>query len=135
VSESNVEIVRGIYAALAKMSDYGDVRVLVERMVTPDVEWAPIEAPRTFHGLAGVEEAFGAWFEAMEEFEVTLEEILDAGERVLAVTQHTARGKGSGLAADQRVFQVFTLRDGKVARFEEFADRGDALEAAGLPNR
>jgi ketosteroid isomerase-like protein len=43
-----------------------------------------------------------------------------------------ARGRGSGVPVDQRVFSVLTVRDGKVARIDDHTERADALEAAGL---
>jgi ketosteroid isomerase-like protein len=49
------------------------------------------------------------------------------------VTIHlTARGAQSRIEIDQRFFQVYTLRDGKISRMVEFVDRARALEAVGL---
>ena len=42
------------------------------------------------------------------------------------------RGKGSGVRVDQRVYNVLTLRDGRIARIEDYSDRSKSLEAAGL---
>jgi hypothetical protein len=42
-------------------------------------------------------------------------------------------GRGSGAAADMRVFNVWTLSGGKVVRLEGgYRDRAEALKAAGL---
>ncbi len=132
MSEQNVQTVRDIYESLGRMNDFADVRPVVERYAHPDVEWAPIEAPETYQGHDGVERAFAAWFEAMEDFDVDLKELIDAGERVIAVTYHSARGKGSGMEVGQWVFQLFSFREGKISRFEEFAERDEAMRAAGL---
>jgi ketosteroid isomerase-like protein len=40
-----------------------------------------------------------------------------------------ARGKASGLEIQERFYQLFTLRDGKVVRFEEYSEAADALKA------
>ena len=40
--------------------------------------------------------------------------------------------RGSGAEIFVRVYEVFELRDGAILRWEEFTDRGPALEAAGL---
>jgi ketosteroid isomerase-like protein len=37
------------------------------------------------------------------------------------------------MEVDQRFFQVYTVRDGKIRRMDEYVDRARALEAAGLP--
>jgi ketosteroid isomerase-like protein len=42
------------------------------------------------------------------------------------------RGKGSGLAIQEREDTwIFTVRDRKILRVREFADKREALEAAG----
>jgi ketosteroid isomerase-like protein len=33
---------------------------------------------------------------------------------------------------DARYYEVYTLRDGKVSRVDEYSERDEALEAAGL---
>jgi ketosteroid isomerase-like protein len=71
--------------------------------------------------------------EAFDEWRLTVEDIVEAADRRVLVTfSSRVRGKGSRVALDQRVFTVVTLRDGKMARMEDFTDRSQALEAAGL---
>jgi hypothetical protein len=41
-------------------------------------------------------------------------------------------GKGSGAAVPWSYYQVVTIRDDKAARFDWFADRAEALAAAGI---
>jgi ketosteroid isomerase-like protein len=52
--------------------------------------------------------------------------------RVLLTGISHVRGKGSGVTFDQPVFTVVTLQDGKIAVIEDFTDRRQAREAAGL---
>ena len=42
------------------------------------------------------------------------------------------RGRASGIEIDARLYEVYTLRDGKVLRIDEYEHRAEALEAAGL---
>jgi ketosteroid isomerase-like protein len=128
---ANIEIVRGIYASVDSPWDEVDIEAILEQHVDPQIVWEPIEAPDAYHGHEGVMQAFEQWFDAMEDFEVELEEVSGHGNSVLAVTHHRARGKGSGVEAGQRVFQVFTFRDGKILRFQEFADREGAEAVIG----
>jgi ketosteroid isomerase-like protein len=51
---------------------------------------------------------------------------------VLVLSRQTATGKQSGVPIEHEFGDVFTLRDGKVVRFESYWNRADALEAAGL---
>ena len=41
-------------------------------------------------------------------------------------------GRGSGADVDTRLYMLFTMRAGKVARLESFGDEQEALEAVGL---
>jgi ketosteroid isomerase-like protein len=59
-------------------------------------------------------------------------EIIDAGDKVLVITTFRARGRGSSVDLDKYEPHVWTLRDGKVVRFEWFNDRDEAERAAGL---
>jgi hypothetical protein len=42
------------------------------------------------------------------------------------------RGRGSGVETDARFYGVYTVRDAKIVRMDEFTERSEALEAAGL---
>ena len=42
------------------------------------------------------------------------------------------RGSLSGGTISQRIYSVYSFRAGKIARYVEFYDEGDAIEAAGL---
>ncbi|HMC06249.1 MAG TPA: nuclear transport factor 2 family protein [Solirubrobacterales bacterium] len=53
-------------------------------------------------------------------------------ERVLVFMRVTARGEGSGVPVENRVAHEYTIRDGVLARWKGYADRSQALEAAGL---
>jgi ketosteroid isomerase-like protein len=61
-----------------------------------------------------------------------LEEALDGGDLVVATVLSRGRGRGSGIEIDARFHRVYTLRDDRIVRMDEFAQRAEALEAAGL---
>jgi ketosteroid isomerase-like protein len=48
------------------------------------------------------------------------------------VTHHEGRGRESGVEVDTRFYVVYSLRDGKVSRVDEYIERDEALKAAGL---
>jgi ketosteroid isomerase-like protein len=66
------------------------------------------------------------------EFRVEIEELIDADDKVVAVGRVHARGRSSGASVDNEVAYVTTFRDGKMIRTEPYADKADALAAAGL---
>jgi ketosteroid isomerase-like protein len=125
MSQKDVDLVRGLFAAL----DSQDWEAALG-FFDPAVEWSPTEG--TFHGLEGVVTSLAEWLEPWEEHHIEAEEFTKAGDHVLAVIHLTGRVAGSGRKIDQRFFQVYALRQGKIIRMTEFTRRADALEAAGL---
>ena len=92
--------------------------------------------PEADHYRVGAE-ALRAWTgftDAFEGFEVRLERIIDAGDRVVVVTRIGARGQASGADVDALTGGIFTLRGGKIVRYV-LTDAREALEAAGLTER
>jgi len=72
------------------------------------------------------------WEEPWDHYELRTEEFIDAGECVLVTIHVKARGATSGIEVDARSHQVYSLRDGKLICMDEYLNRADALEAAGL---
>jgi ketosteroid isomerase-like protein len=131
MSRENVEIVR-------RGQDAFNRRDLVAWIAVcdPDVENLPPREWPESAPLRGAEaiwdffvEAQGAWEEGSYEWG----EIIEAGtNKIVANQRREMRGKASGAGVVWSYWVVFTFRKGRVLRFEWFANRADALEAAGL---
>jgi ketosteroid isomerase-like protein len=67
----------------------------------------------------------------MEEIRFEPNEIREAGEKVVVDLTLRARGKSTGLEVEQRIAQVWELRNGKAISVEVFATMAEALDAAG----
>jgi hypothetical protein len=82
-----------------------------------------------------MQEALRDWPSQWEEYRIELREAtaLDQGQ-VLAMTRQVGRGKGSGVEVEAEFAFVFTVRQGKLRRWQMFTSREEALEAAGLSN-
>ena len=128
MSQENVEIVRR--AVAYELYGVGD-RAEAEAIFDPDVVINPSEEGPS-HGLDAIRDNIEHWKDAWQELEVTTEEFIDAGDRVLVMVHHRGRGRGSGIEVDTRFYLVYSLRNGKVVRSDEYVDRADALKAAGL---
>jgi ketosteroid isomerase-like protein len=129
MSRENVELVRRAYGEF----DTDLARLL--QMLDPAIEWvSPHDAlePGPRHGHQGVRDAFAATAMAWDRPTHTLEELVDANDKVLATVRFRGRGHGSGMDADRTEFHVWTVRDGVLVRFEWFYRLAEALEAAGL---
>jgi|SRR5271169_4160289 len=121
MSEQNVELVKGIYAAFGR----GDVPAVLGAF-TEDIEWFEAEG-MPYGGLhrgpeAVAQKVFGPITEDVEGFAVTPEELIGSGATVAAVVRYTGTGKATGKALDVPAVHVWEIRDGKLARFRQFID-------------
>jgi ketosteroid isomerase-like protein len=132
MSQENVEIVRRAYAAFND-GDLGTVLAILD----PDIEWNAsdvfFDQPRTYRGRrAWQEESLHDLMQIFEYYRGDPEELRDAGDQIVAVAQMGGTGRRSGAKAMARVTHVFTFTDGRLVRFTEFKDVGEAFEAVGL---
>jgi ketosteroid isomerase-like protein len=131
MSRENVEVVRRVYGAFAAR-DWAALGDLWHS----DVEYETLGvAPGHLRGFRKITDFFDAWAGLYGEFGVNAEEIVEAGDQVVAVERHTARGvKGSDAegAVGHSFACLFTFKEGKVSQVKEYATREEALEAAGL---
>jgi uncharacterized protein len=128
MSEANVEIVRRAFAYV--VSDEVD-RAEAEAIFDPEVVMNPVEEEPSY-GVDAIRHHFERWKEAWDGLEVAVEEVIGAGDRVFLAAHHQGRGRASGAEVDARLYSVFTVRAGKVVREDEYADRAEAIDAAGL---
>ena len=84
------------------------------------------------HGLGGAGTFIRDWVEAWDDWEVEVESLHDAGDKVVAILRQHGRSKATGLPVDMRFGQVWTIRDGKQLRMQMYASPEEALEATGL---
>jgi ketosteroid isomerase-like protein len=145
MSQNDVQLVRAYFEdldrALAGYSRNPDVpfaetadgKRLRERL-HPDIVWRPpFPTEEEFRGYDGINRALAVWSEAIEDWRITVVDLVDAGGgRALGTLRIHTRGKGSGVAVDQTLFTVFEVRDGQIVLIEDHLDRAEALEAAGL---
>ena len=103
----------------------------VPAYVDPDIVWNPVEESSA-QGLEAVRTSTERWKSEWEGYELIPEEFVDLGDRVVATVRFRARGRGSGIEVDARLYDVFTFRDGKIVRMDQFTEQSEALEAAGL---
>ena len=83
-------------------------------------------------GREGAAQFMAEWTGAWDEWEMEVEDYIDAGERVVVIVNQRGRSKGSGIPVDMRFAQVWTLRDGVGIRMQMYASVDEALEAVGL---
>jgi ketosteroid isomerase-like protein len=97
----------------------------IDGLVPPDLQGV-------HHGHEGYVGIWEAVIEAWPDVRLEPEEVIDLGDRVLAITRLKGHGGATGIPLDSDLYQLFTLPRGMVVRQADFGDRGKALEAAGL---
>jgi hypothetical protein len=129
VASENVEIVRRLYRAWTEEPESA-TEFLAEDFEYVNPPYAVHSG--TKHGAEGWSAAHRNLSESFESWRHEPGEIVEAGDKVLVITTFHARGRGSSVDLDKYEPHVWTLRDGKVVRFEWFNDRDEAERAAGL---
>lgn len=131
MSEESAAIARRAYEAFNR----GDQQAMVADLA-PNFEYATTGAIPGMTGVyRGVEGILGFLEWMRSEFErprIEVNELVDAGDQVVAAVTLRGRGKQSGVEASWDVWHVWTMEDGKVVHGQAFTSREEALEAAGL---
>ena len=130
MSEENAARVQEAYAAFNR----GDVEAAVA-VFDEEAEWYPYLGALEGSVYRGREALRQMWTELNENFsgnlQIEVKELIDCGERVVAVIEARAVGTASGAEVRQTWAQLAALRNGLVIRVEPYPDKTAALEAAG----
>jgi ketosteroid isomerase-like protein len=137
MSQQNVEIAQRAYDWLASVNNDADhAAAFVADFCDPDAEIVPPaiypDAERSYRGVEGWLRWQGLLNEIWDDFRFEAERFYDAGDQVVVYARISGTGKQSRAALTISSGHVLTLRDGRIARFEIFLDRPEALRAVGL---
>jgi len=129
-TEADVALIR---AALERFNETGEP---AWELYAPDVTFktrGDLGDGEVFRGHEGLGRALGAfkdvWGESMS---LELVEVLGTAQPLIAVLRVALRGAKSGVELKVEEAWAIWLRDGKIARMEQYGDRQQALEAAGI---
>jgi ketosteroid isomerase-like protein len=132
VSRQDLELVRSM---LETLNESGVEAALDQ--IHPDFEGVtPPELspePDTYRGHEGIRRYFAGFEGVMDEVRWEADELMEAPDgRVVAGVRLVTRSVATELELELAVWQLCTVRDGKILRIEGFAKREDALRAAGI---
>ena len=142
MSQENVELVKALvpqpdtdWAELVRDEGaFAVVREAVSPLLTDDFEsvmvWPAVN--RTYAGLEGLRKNWLDWLEPWATYRITIDELIDLGERVVVLSRNHGRREDMETEVELIAAAILTFRDGKIARWEDYADRAEALEAVGL---
>jgi ketosteroid isomerase-like protein len=127
----NTKVVQDAYAAFGR----GDIPTLLGYMAD-DIHWRPVIGTAKHvpfsgerRGKAAVAEFFKQVSESEDFQQFEPREFVAQGDKVVALGHYRAVTKATNKAFGSDFVMVFTLRGGKVAAFQEFADSA-AINAA-----
>jgi hypothetical protein len=106
-------------------------------LLDPDVVWDStniqvFDLNRVYHGPEGVSEFWREWLAAWETVDFEYE-LVDAGDRVVALIDQRMRGRSTDIEVPLGKYaQVWTFRDGLVVHWKLYESQAEALAASGL---
>ncbi|MBI3803214.1 MAG: nuclear transport factor 2 family protein [Nitrospirae bacterium] len=127
--KENIEVVQKMYAAFGK----GDIPTIINSL-TEEVDWqmiGPKEIPHA--GPHRGRDQVAAFFEKVatgsdiQQFEPR--EYVAQGDKVVALGYYKGKAKATGKMYETEWAMVFTVRNGKVARFREYSDSANLVAA------
>ncbi len=128
MSQENVDLVRRLYSAIGGP----ELDEVAEEIWDAEIQWHASELFGVLHGREAVLRQIADWTDSFENWQVTAEELIDAGEQVVGVTHQRGSGSTSGADMDARFAIVFTIRANRIVRVCEYPNRAEALKAVGL---
>ena len=130
MSQENVEIVRGVLAAIAD-ERFDDVAPTLH----PEVEIVPsTEFPESeiLRGLVGFRRWGSRYPGTFGDYEFAATGFWDAGDQVVVALHDRVRLAPGGAQIEDHFAHLWTIREGIVVRIQVFESSAEALEAAGL---
>jgi ketosteroid isomerase-like protein len=132
MSKQNVDLIRGIYDGFAA----GDVAAVLGAM-SPDIVWNeaenfPYADGNPYIGPQAVAEGvFARCIGEWDGFAVTVEEILDAGDTIVALGRYGGSFKATGKAMNAQLAHVWRVADGRAVAFQQYVDTLQVARATG----
>ena len=120
------------YGELARGAQRSEIASYVTEYYDPECEYQPVEERDAIRGHDAFIHWNERWLAAWSHYRDEIDEIIDAGEVVVAAVRVHGRGRKSGMEISQRLFHVIELRGGKISYMREYLDAKQAFEAAGL---
>jgi ketosteroid isomerase-like protein len=127
VAQDNIERIKAGFGA----HNRGDLDALVE-LYDPECVFETLLLG-THHGNEAIRVIYEENQKTLSGYDVVPVELIDAGDKVVAVAQAEGSGPASEIAVNEPFAFVFTFRGERVIREQAFRNKEEALEGAGLP--
>jgi len=129
---SNAQLIRSLYEAFGR----GDIPAVLgafdqnvlweEAENMPYADGNPYRGPQAVAG--GVFQRLGTEWSG---FRTNVQQIIDGGQSVVVLGRYEGTFKKTGKAVNAQFVHVWTLRDGKITKFQQFGDTAEFARVTG----
>jgi ketosteroid isomerase-like protein len=105
-------------------------------LLDPDVEWdasdVVFDLGGVHHGAEAARQYWREWLAAWETVQFEYE-LIEVGDRVLALIDQRMRGRSSGIEVPiGKYAHIYTFRDGLIVHWKIYMNQAEALKAVGV---
>lgn len=131
---TNKQVIEALYAAFTA----GDIPA-VTALMAHDIAWHEAEGNKLadrspyIGPQAVVEGVFQRLAADFETFEVEIDTFISEGDLVVTAGRYRGKGRESGVAINPRIASFWTVKDGKIASFQQHVDTLILARAVGGP--
>jgi ketosteroid isomerase-like protein len=126
VGQENLETVMIDFFGCLRRGDFDAAAGLLD----PEVTWQGLREEWVCHGPEEVLDTFRWGLEQRREIDAL--EFTRGGERVVLGARGSSITEVGGEPLEGQIFNIFTLREGRIVRIDDYRTRSEALAAAGV---
>jgi ketosteroid isomerase-like protein len=131
MSQKDVKLVREAFGS-------EDLEETAQTYWHPEIEYiedSRLPGASSYEGRDAVVAVWRSYLEVLDDeggISTTVEDVREAGDRVVALVRFSGHASGSGIPFDHLWGYLIEVRDERIAYLRAFYESGEALEAAGL---
>jgi ketosteroid isomerase-like protein len=127
MSQENVELMRRVFDAYFRGDEAAMLGYVASDVV---VTQFPDQADvRDYHGHEGLLQVMADWIDTWADWSIEILRAREIDQLVLVGARQRGRGRASGAPMEGEVAFLFTVREGKIARWQMFRSEEEALRA------
>ncbi len=126
IGQENLEMVMIDFFGALRRGKFDDAAALLD----PDVTWQGLRDDWVCHGPEQVVETFRWGLDKRRDLDAL--EFTRASDQVVLGVRGPSISEVDGESLEGQIFNVFTLRDGRIVRIADYRRRGEAFTAAGV---
>jgi len=127
--QQNIQLIKDVYAAFGA----GDIQTILSHLAD-DADWTnygPSVVPYagSYKGRAEIAKFFEAIANSTTDAKVVADEFIGQGDTVVATARYIATVRHNGAQIDTPLAHIFTVKDGKITRWQGFSDSAKVAAA------